>query len=95
MLLTKKQAAARLNVCTDTLLTLTAKGAIIGFKVGSQWRFDERDINGYIDRQRQQSARRTAARNTKTRMRRPRIDCGIIPVWEPGMRITDVIQCPR
>jgi len=89
MLLNRKQAASRLGICTDTLLTLAGKGDIIGFKLGGQWRFDERDINSFIDSQRQQAVHRAAVRKTK-KLKRPKVERGIIPVWLPGMKVKDI-----
>ena len=89
MLLNKKQAADMLGVCTDTLLTLTNKGDILGFKVGGQWRFDKRDIDNYVDQQRQNAVHRTATKNKIAMTSRQQVEKSIIPTWIPGMRIQD------
>jgi hypothetical protein len=89
-LLNKKQAAAQLGICADTLLTLTGKGDIVGFKVGGQWRYDQRDIDHYIDCQRQQATQRMLARNAKNQTHRSKPDRGIVSVWLPGMKLKDI-----
>ena len=90
-LLSKKQAAAILGISTDTLMALSGKGDILGFKVGGQWRFDERDICNYIGKQRQRAIYRTVAAHTKTKAQRhTQATNGIVPTWAPGMKIQDV-----
>lgn len=46
------EAAQRLKVSVRTLRRLVLAGTVRGFQVGRQWRLQERDLQLYIDRQR-------------------------------------------
>ena len=50
-LYTTKEVAKILKTNERTLLKLARKGEI-GFKFGAQWRYEQKDINNYIKRQR-------------------------------------------
>lgn len=51
-LLTIKQVQARLGVSERTVFNFMERGELKGFKVGRSWRFEESDIEEYIQRQR-------------------------------------------
>ena len=61
MLLTRQQAAEHLLVSVDTLMNEVNKGRIIGFKIASVWRFDIRDLDEYIDKQRDNAVEKSRA----------------------------------
>jgi excisionase family DNA binding protein len=92
MLFDKVEAAAYLKVCPDTIMKELHKGSLIGFKVGGQWRFDQRDMDAYIDGKRQDAENkvRRMAGNTRCAKpaRRQNLPSGIVPVWKPGMIVT-------
>ena len=50
------EVARRLNVRANTVRRLIQDGELIGFKVGRQWRVEERDLNAYIRRQKKKEA---------------------------------------
>ena len=54
--------ARRLNVRANTMRRLIQDGELIGFKVGRQWRVEERDLNAYIRRQKKKEAWREKLR---------------------------------
>jgi excisionase family DNA binding protein len=54
-LLDIKQVQEKLGVSERTIFRLIEKGDLTGFKVGRAWRFEESDIDLYIDRQRQKA----------------------------------------
>ena len=62
---TLADAAAVLNVARETMLALAASGAVPGAKIGSQWVFDEGDLQAYlraqIEKQTQERIERFAA----------------------------------
>lgn len=49
-LLTMNQALEILKVSRPTMYRMLEQGKLKGKKVGNQWRFSQRDINGYINR---------------------------------------------
>jgi excisionase family DNA binding protein len=51
-LLNAKQVQDRLGISESTFLRLLKRKELTGFKVGREWRFEESDINVYIERQR-------------------------------------------
>lgn len=55
-LLDVKQVQERLGISESTLFRMIKKRELKGFKVGGRkWRFEESDIEDYIQRQRQKS----------------------------------------
>jgi excisionase family DNA binding protein len=54
-LLSAKQVQGILNLSESTFLRLMKRKELKGFKVGREWRFEESDINDYIERQRQKA----------------------------------------
>jgi len=50
MLLKTKDVAALLNCGETTVLSLARSGRIRALKVGSHWRFDQRDVDAYLRR---------------------------------------------
>ena len=48
-LLTLKQVAEWLQVSERTVHRLLTDGALQGFKVGRQWRFEEAEVQRYLD----------------------------------------------
>lgn len=54
-LLNAKQVQERLGISESTFLRLLKRKDLKGFKVGREWRFEESDINAYIERQRRRS----------------------------------------
>lgn len=57
-LLSLTQAAQQLGVSERTVYRLMESGELHPFKMGKFWKFDQSDIDEYISRQRQTSARR-------------------------------------
>jgi excisionase family DNA binding protein len=51
-LLTTKQVQEMLGVSERTIFNFIDRGELKGFKVGRSWRFEESDIEDYINRQR-------------------------------------------
>jgi hypothetical protein len=66
------------------------RGDIIGFKVGGQWRFDEKDINNYIDLKRRSFIHKTMAAQQQKKKTQKKYEPDITPVWLPGMSIKDI-----
>jgi excisionase family DNA binding protein len=54
-LLNAKQVQERLGISESTFLRLLKRKELKGFKVGREWRFEESDINAYIERQRRRA----------------------------------------
>jgi len=54
-LLTTKQVQEMLGVSERTIFNFMERGDLKGFKVGRSWRFEESDIEEYINRQRRKS----------------------------------------
>ena len=50
-----EQVAKLLGVSERTVIRLVEKKELIGFKVGRSWKFDETDIEAYIQRQKERS----------------------------------------
>ena len=65
--LTASDVARRLNVKSNTVRRLIQDGELIGFKVGQQWRVEERDLNAYVRRQKKKEAWREKLRGEKAR----------------------------
>ena len=51
-ILKSRDLSALLDLSPDDVNTLARKGVIKGYKVGKQWRFQAREVNGFLDRQR-------------------------------------------
>lgn len=50
-IITIKEVAEYLRIKEKTVYDLAAKGKIPGFKVGGSWRFDRKDIEKWIEKQ--------------------------------------------
>ncbi len=50
-----EQVAKILGVSERTVLRLLGKKEIKGFKVGRAWRFEQSDIDNYVERQRKKA----------------------------------------
>lgn len=48
-LLSIKQAATRLGVCTKTLIRWIEAGDLPAFKIGRQWRISRKDLDQYLN----------------------------------------------
>ena len=51
--ITVRDVAAYLNVTEKTVYRLAQRGELPGFKVAGAWRFRRRDIDAWIERQKQ------------------------------------------
>ena len=67
--LTVSDAAQRLKVKANTVRRLIQEGELIGFKVGQQWRVEERDLSAYVRRQKKKEAWREKLRGDGTTVR--------------------------
>jgi excisionase family DNA binding protein len=54
-LLNAKQVQDRLGISESTFLRMMKRKELKGFKVGREWRFEESDINDFIERQRRKA----------------------------------------
>jgi excisionase family DNA binding protein len=54
---TIEQLQKILKLSERTILRLLKEGKLTGFKAGREWRFQESDINAYIQAQRQEAER--------------------------------------
>jgi excisionase family DNA binding protein len=54
-LLNAKQVQERLGISESTFLRMLKRKELKGFKVGREWRFEESDINDFIERQRRKA----------------------------------------
>ncbi len=50
-----EQVAKLLGVSTRTVIRLVENKELVGFKVGRSWKFDETDIEAYIQRQKERA----------------------------------------
>ncbi len=57
-LLSITQVAQMLGVSERTIYRLMEQGELHPFKMGKSWRFDESDIDGYINRLREASSKK-------------------------------------
>ncbi len=57
-LLTVKQVQEMLGVSARTVFNFIERGDLKGFKVGKSWRFEESEVENYIKRQQQKSAKK-------------------------------------
>jgi len=60
--LTLLEVAKLLKVAEKTVYTMTQQGDLPAFKVRGQWRFKRKDLDQWIERQKDASGRRTKAR---------------------------------
>jgi len=58
-LLNIKEVEEALGVSESTIFRLMKSRKLQGFKVGREWRFQEKDINEFIQRQREEAERNT------------------------------------
>ena len=56
--MTVRDVAGFLAVDEKTIYRLVQQGKIPGFKVAGAWRFQMRDIQGWIDQQKRQAAKK-------------------------------------
>ena len=56
--LTMKEVATLLKIGEKTAYTMAQRGELPGFKVGGQWRFKRADIDRWIEKQKETSARK-------------------------------------
>jgi excisionase family DNA binding protein len=56
-LLNIKEVQEALGISESTIFRLMKSRKLQGFKVGREWRFQEKDIDAFIARQRQQAER--------------------------------------
>lgn len=54
-LLNAKEVQERLGISESTLFRLLKSKELKGFKVGRVWKFEESDINNFIERQRRKA----------------------------------------
>lgn len=52
-ILTLKQVAEYLQLAEKTAYRLAAEGKLPGFKVGGSWRFKQKDLEAWIEQQKQ------------------------------------------
>jgi putative molybdopterin biosynthesis protein len=62
-----RDVALRLNVRAYTVHRLIREGDLLAFKVGRQWRVEERDLKAYIRRQKKKEAWRERVRRGERR----------------------------
>jgi excisionase family DNA binding protein len=55
-LLDAEQVAQRLNLNPRTVKNLANRGELAGMMVANAWRFEEKDVEAYIEQQRQKTA---------------------------------------
>ncbi|RJP17363.1 MAG: DNA-binding protein [Deltaproteobacteria bacterium] len=51
-ILNSSDLSALLDLSPDDVNALARKGVIKGYKIGKQWRFRAKEVNGFLDRQR-------------------------------------------
>jgi excisionase family DNA binding protein len=54
-LLDVKQVRELLRLSERTIFRLIKQGELQGFKAGREWRFEQKDIDAYIERQRKKT----------------------------------------
>lgn len=57
MFLTIDELASYLKISRETIYKMAQKGSIPAVKVGVQWRFDQSDIDNWIENNRNQKSR--------------------------------------
>ena len=94
MLMNKKEAAEYLSVHPDTLMGEVRKGRVVGIRVASAWRFDKRDLDGYVDGlRREATAAAMAARTVKKKGKVVKMP-NPSDLWIDGMKIQDHCKPP-
>ena len=53
-ILKSRDLSALLDLTPDDVNALARKGVIKGYKIGNQWRFRAKEVNGFLDKQRDQ-----------------------------------------
>ncbi len=53
-ILKSSDLSALLDLSPDDVNALARKGVIKGYKIGKQWRFRAKEVNGFLDKQRDQ-----------------------------------------
>lgn len=53
--LNSRELARVLDLSPDSVNTLARRGIIAGYKVGRQWRFKRKDVEGYIQKIQQET----------------------------------------
>lgn len=56
--LSLQQVCDRLGVARKTALLLVKRGKLRGYLVGRQWRFDQVDVDGFVEAQKAEASRR-------------------------------------
>ncbi len=51
-ILKSSDLSALLDLSPDDVNALARKGVIKGYKIGKQWRFRAKEVNGFLDKQR-------------------------------------------
>ena len=91
-----KEASKYLSVCPEVLMSEIKSGHLVGFKIGGRWRFDQRDLDYYIDAKRRSAALATQVRQHEGKEKQKPIQISsyrgkkISLVWTPGAKIEDV-----
>lgn len=57
--MTLKEVSRRLDVSERTIMRLAESGEILGYRVGRSWRFEQADVEAYINRQRETAKQKT------------------------------------
>lgn len=57
MFLTIDELASYLKISRETIYKMAQKGSIPAVKVGAQWRFDQNDIDNWLENNRNQKSR--------------------------------------
>lgn len=68
-----KEAAAYMEMSVDALENLAQKGLVVRFKIGGQWRYNEKDLDDYYSQQHQSgvsTAAQLKAERPPVRLRR-------------------------
>lgn len=65
-ILNVKQVQEMLSLSERTIFRLISQGKIKGFKAGREWRFEQKDIEAYIERQRKEAEDELKERREKT-----------------------------
>jgi excisionase family DNA binding protein len=65
-LLTVKEVQDRLDISERTAFRMIKSGELQGFKVGREWRFEESDLQNYIQAQRQKAEEERQKQNSSS-----------------------------
>ncbi len=66
-ILNVKQVREILDLSERTIFRLISKGKLKGFKAGREWRFEQKDIDAFIEHQRQEAEDELVERRQKTK----------------------------